>query len=127
MAQNKAKDAPKRLQEAPKRPKKVIPNRKTKKGPNQDDPKTVLDRPPADLPSSAAPPGLHLGAQNGTKIDPKTIKNRSEYSRRTKGDPRRSWTHLGAILGRSWPHLGVNLGKKPSENAMFREKSLFRR
>ena len=48
MAQNDAKDAPKRLQEAPKRPKKVIPNRKTKKGPNQDDPKTVLDRPPAD-------------------------------------------------------------------------------
>ena len=48
MAQNEAKDAPKRLQEAPKRPKKVIPNRKTKKGPNQDDPKTVLDRPRAD-------------------------------------------------------------------------------
>ena len=48
MTQNEAKDAPKRLQEASKRPKKVIPNRKTKKGPNQDDPKTVLDRPRAD-------------------------------------------------------------------------------
>ena len=48
MTQNEAKDAPKRLQETPKRPKKVIPNGKTKKGPNQDDPKTVLDRPPAD-------------------------------------------------------------------------------
>ena len=81
MAENEAKDAPKRLQEAPKRPKKVIPNRKTKKGPNQDDPKTVLDRPRVDLPSSAAPPGLHLGGQNGTKADPKTSKNRSENSR----------------------------------------------
>ena len=48
MAQNEAKDTPKRLQEAPKRPKKPRPSRKTKKGPNQDDPKTVLDRPRAD-------------------------------------------------------------------------------
>ena len=76
---------------------------------------------------SRPPPGLHLGGQNGTKIDPKTIKNRSENSRRKKGDPRRSWTHLGAILGRSWPHLGVILDQKPLENVMFREKSLFRR
>ena len=102
MAQNEAKDAPKRLQEAPKRPKKVIPNRKTKKGPNQDDPKTVLDRPLSDLCTSAAPPGLHLGGQNGTKVDPKTIKNRSENSRGNKNrsktilDP--SWSDLGSIL-----------------------------
>ena len=89
--------------------------------------KTVLDRPPADLHSEAAPPGLHLGGQNGTEIDPRTIKNRSENSRRKKGDPRRSWTHLGAILGRSWPHLGVILGQKPLENTMFCEKHLFRR
>ena len=81
MAQNEAKDVPKRLQEAPKRPKKIIPNRKTKKAPKQDDPKTLLDRPRADLPSSAASPALHLGAQNGTKADPKTIKNRREISR----------------------------------------------
>ena len=107
MAQNEAKDAPKRLQEAPKRPKKVIPNRKTKKGPNQDDPKTVLDRPPADLHSSAAPPGLHLGGQNGTKIDPKTIKIRSEKSKGKNIDPRRSWTRLGAILDRFGCSLGT--------------------
>ena len=51
----RAQDSPKRGQRRPKTTprgtqevKKVIPNRKTKKGPNQDDPKTVLDRPPAD-------------------------------------------------------------------------------
>ena len=81
MAQNEAKDAPKRFQEAPERSKKVIPDRKTKKGPNEDDPKTVLDRPRADEPSSAASLRLHLRGQNGTKADPKTIKNRSENSR----------------------------------------------
>ena len=82
MAQNEPKDAPKRLQEAPKRPKKVIPNRKTKKGPNQDDPKTVLDPPGGGgTPGLPPPRGLHLGGQNGTKADPKTIKNRSENSR----------------------------------------------
>ena len=48
MTQNEARGAPKRPQEAPKRVKKANPNRKTKKRPNQDDPKTVLDRPRAD-------------------------------------------------------------------------------
>ena len=48
MAQSEAKDVPKRLQKAPKRLRKAIPNRKMKKGPSQDDPKTVLDRPAAD-------------------------------------------------------------------------------
>ena len=57
--------------------------------------------------SSRAPPGLHLGGQNGTKIDPKTIKNRSEKSRVKKTDPRRSWARLGAILGRLGCHLGA--------------------
>ena len=103
----------------------MISNRKTKKGPNQDDPKTVLDRPGADLPTIHALPGPHLEGQIGTKIDPQTIKNRNENSRRKKGDPRRSWTHLGATLGRSWPHLGVKLGQQPLENIMFREKIRF--
>ena len=48
-----------------------------------------------------------MGGQNGTKIDPKTIKNRSEKSRRNKTDPRRSWARLGAILGRLGCHLGA--------------------
>ena len=47
-AQNGAKSAPRRPQEEPKRDKKANPNRETKKESNQDDPKTVLDRPRAD-------------------------------------------------------------------------------
>ena len=106
-AQNRSKGAPRRPPEEPKRVKKANPNRKTKKGPNQDDPNTVLDAPRADLPSIAAPPGLHLGGQIGTKTEPKTIKNRSEKSRGKNNDPRRSWTRLGAILGRLGCHLGT--------------------
>ena len=106
-AQNRPKGAPRRPQEEPKRVKKANPNRKTKKGPNQDDPNTVLDAPRADLHSIAAPPGLHLGGQIGTKTEPKTIKNRSEKSRGKNNDPRRSWTRLGAILGRLGCHLGA--------------------
>ena len=53
------------------------------------------------------PPGCHLGGQNGTKIDPKTIKNRREKSRGEKTDPRRSWIRLEAILGRLGCHLGA--------------------
>ena len=105
--QNDPRSAQKRPQEEPKTTKKAIPNDKTKKGPNQDDLGTVLDPQPADLHSSAASPGAHLGGQNGTKIDPKTIKNRSEKSRRKKTDPRRSWARLGAILGRLGCHLGA--------------------
>ena len=106
-AQKRPRTAQKRPQEEPKTTKKAIPNDKTKKGPNQDDLGTILDRPRADLHSSAAPPGCHLGGQNGTEIDPKTIKNRSEQSRVKKTDPRRSWTRLGAILGRLGCHLGA--------------------
>ena len=101
-----AQDDEKRPPNDPKTTKKAIPNDKTKKGPNQDDLGTVLDRPGADLPTIHALPGCHLGGQNGTKIDPKTIKNRSENSRVKKTDPRRSWTRLGAILGRLGCHLG---------------------
>ena len=46
--QKETNSDPKRPQEWPKSDKNVISNRKTKTGPNQDDPKTVLDRPPAD-------------------------------------------------------------------------------
>ena len=48
-----------------------------------------------------------MGGQNGTKIDPKTIKNRSEKSRVKKIDPRRSWIRLEAILDRLGCHLGA--------------------
>ena len=36
----------------------------------------------------------------------RAIKNRHEKSRRKKNDPKRSWTRLGAILGRSWARGG---------------------
>ena len=48
MAHNSPRSVPKRSQEELKRDKKAIPNRKTKKVPNQDDPQTVVDRPEAD-------------------------------------------------------------------------------
>ena len=130
----RSQDGPKRGQRRPKTTLRGTQEAQKSDPESQDEKRTEprrsqdrLGPPPADLPSSAVPPGLHLGGQNGTKIDPQTIKNRSENSRRKKGDPRRSWTHLGAILGRSWPHLGVNLGQKPLENVMFREQSFFRR
>ena len=105
--QNDPRSAQKRPQEEPKTTKKAIPNDKTTREPNQDDLGTVLDRPGADLPTIHALRGAHLGGQNGTKIDPKTIKNRSEKSRVKKTDPRRSWIRLGAILGRLGCHLGA--------------------
>ena len=61
----------------------------------------------AQDPGLVPPLGDHLGGQNGTKIDPKTIKNRSEKSTVKKTDPRRSWIRLGAILGRLDYHLGA--------------------
>ena len=131
--QNDPRSAQKRPQEEPKTIKKAIPNDKTKKGPNQDDLGTILDRPRADLYSSASVRAHPWGGQNGTKIDPKTIKNRSENSRRKKSDPRRSWTRLGAILVRfgapSW-------AKKPLKpfisngfvtNHFFEDKTVRRR
>ena len=118
--QNDPRSAQKRPQEEPKTTKKAIPNDKTKKGPNQDDLGTVLDRPGADLPTIHALRGAHLGGQNGTKIDPKTIKNRSEKSRVKKTDPRRSWTRLGAILGRLGCHLGPTWTSKSCSRPRWR-------
>ena len=51
------------------------------------------------------PKGRHLGSQNGAKIDPKTIQNRSRFSRANKYPSRPSWNRLGAVLGRSWAIL----------------------
>ena len=69
------------------------------------------------------------GAILGAKTDPKTIQNRSENSRGQKIDPRRSWTRLGAILGRLGCHLGPTWTSKSCcgcSGARFSEKSLFR-
>ena len=124
---NDARGGPKRPQEEPKRVKRAKPNRMTKTGTNQHDAKIVLDPPTGRLAQFAPPAGSQLGAQSGTKIEPQTIKNRSKKSRDKKSNPRRSWTRLGAILGRSWPHLGVNFGHFVLENVLFRAKTLFRR
>ena len=105
--QNDPRSAPKRPRQEPKTTKKAIPNDKTTREPSQDDFKTVLDPLRADLHSSAAPPGAPFGSPKRSKIDPKTIKNRSEKSRDKKTDPRRSWARLGAILGRLGCHLGA--------------------
>ena len=108
--QTDPQSAQKRPQEEPKTTKKAIPNDKTKKGPNQDDLGTVLDPQPADSRSIASVRAHHLGGQNGTKIDPKTIKNRSEKLRRKKATQddlgpilERSWVDLGPIFGSIWP------------------------
>ena len=61
MIQNEARSDPTQPQEESKRVSKVNPNRNTKKGPNQDDPKTVLDPPGTDEHSSAASKEVPLG------------------------------------------------------------------
>ena len=102
MAQNEAKDAPKRLQEAPKRPKKVIPNRKTKKGPNQDDLRAALDLPGGGTPSLPSPQGRHLGP----KTAPKPTPNRSKIEAQMQDDKKTIQDALGPVLARSWVDLG---------------------
>ena len=101
------KTTPEGAKNDPKTIKKAIPNDKTKKGPNQDDLGTVLDPPRADPQSNSKFRRAPWGGQIGTKIDPKTIKNRSEKSRVKNIDPRRSWIRLEAILGRLGCHLGA--------------------
>ena len=77
----------------------------------------ILERPfePSDfglifvsiLNAKRVPKGSHLGRQNGAKIDPKTIQNRSRFARAKKIVQRASWGPLEAILGHFWRHLGV--------------------
>ena len=55
------------------------------------------------------PKGRHLGSQNGAKIDPKTIPNRSRFSRANKKSFR---VRLGGILRRSAGIWGAILGAK---------------
>ena len=73
-----APDDQKRPQEEAKKSKKPIPNDKTKRGPNPDDPKTVLDHPEARFPKIGALPEAYLGGQSGTQTDSKRIKNRNK-------------------------------------------------
>jgi hypothetical protein len=57
------------------------------------------------LSAKRVPKGRHFGSQNGAKIDPKIIQNRSRFSRAKKYPSRSSWDRLGAVLGRSWAIL----------------------
>ena len=106
--------------------KKAIPNDKTTREPNQDDFKTVLDSQGPSKPQFGVTPGAPFGRpnrhQNGTKNDAKT--KRKFKSQKT--DPRRSWTRLGAILGRFGCSLGALETLQTLRLPMFREKSLFR-
>ena len=56
-----------------------------------------------DFESKRAPKGMHLGSQNGAKIDPQTRQNRSQFSKAKK-------TLLKTVLGASWSHLEPILG-----------------
>ena len=116
-AQNGARSGPKRPQEELKKVKKANPNGKTKKGPNQVDPKTVLDSPKG---GSARYPLTPRGAfghpkttKNGTENDPKSKqKSRVERKRsKTIRDP--SWSDLGRFGGAMWePEDPKSIGKR---------------
>ena len=131
--QNGPRSTPKRTQNERKRTKKAIPNDKTTREPNQHDFWTVLDPPKGPEHSSCAFLGGHLGGQIGTKTEPKTIQNRSEKSRGKKNDPRRSWTRLGAILGRLGAPSWAKQRLKPFvlngfvNNYFFKAKTVRRR
>ena len=99
-----AKNDPKR---SPRRPKKRSRTTRRQENRTKAIPRPSWIGPKGPNPSLVSPLGDHSGGQNGTKIDPKTISNRSEKSRVKKTDPRRSWIRLGAILGRLGCHLGA--------------------
>ena len=103
MTQNEAKDVPTRLQEAPKRPQKVIPNRKTEKGPNQDDPKTVLDPPGGGVPPVwCHPRGSIWEAKTAATSTP----NRSKIEAKIQDEKKAIQGDLRPVLERSWVDLG---------------------
>ena len=118
---------------SPRRPKKRSRTTRRKKDRTKTIPRPSWTAPSGRSTAICAPPGLHLGGQNGTKIDPKTIKNRSEKSRDEKSDPRRSSTRLGAILGRfgapSWmkKRLKQYVSNGFVNNHFFEHKTVRRR
>ena len=104
--QNDPRSARKRPQEEPKTTKKSIPNDKTTKSPYQDDFKTVLKPPRADLPTIRASLGGHLGCQMAQKSIPK----RSKIEAKNQEAKNLIQDDLGPVLGRSWAVLGAILG-----------------
>ena len=130
MAQNDPKSIPKRPQEAPKRAKKAIPNRKTKKGPNQDDPKTVLDSPIGGVPPVwCHPRGSIWEAKSVPKPTPKRLKldtKIQDEKQRSKTILDPSWSDLGSFWAPSWADLDLRIVLWPTQGSFF-EKHFFRR
>ena len=122
------KKPPKRPPERPKTTLKRTQDDQKSDPERQDDkrtePRRFQDRlgsaPRGPTPSLVSPQGHHLGAQIGTKTDPKTMPKRSEKSRVQKTDSRRSWTRLGAILDRLERHLGPTWTSKSCSRPRWR-------
>ena len=116
MAQNEAKDPPKRVQEAPKRPKKVIPNRRGGVPPVYPHPRGAIWDP---------------------KMAPKPIPKRSNIETKIEDETEATQDDLGAVLERSWVDLGPILGSILAKkywktyyfvkNRFFEHKSVRRR
>ena len=88
-----------------------------------------MDRPRADSRSPGVPLGLNMGGQNGTKIDPKTIKieEKNQESKKQIQDD------LGLVWGQSWAVWGAILDRLGPQNRavaavalVFLGKSFFR-
>ena len=86
-----------------KRTKKSNRNRKTKKEPNQDDPKTVLVSPKGPDHQFARTPGEPFWHpkrhQNGTENDPKSKRKNKRPKKRSKTISDPSWSDLGSFWG----------------------------
>ena len=130
-------DPQNRPQRQPKRPKMYTnrhprrPKKRSRTTSRQENGTKTISRPSkigpkGPNPGLVSPLGHHLEGQIGTKTEQKTIQKRSEKSRANKNDPRRSWTRLGAILGRFGCSLGALETLQTLRLPMFRDHSLFR-
>ena len=132
----RAQDGPKQRQERPKTiPRGAQEGQKSEPKPldeKRSEPRRSQDRlehPRGRFAQSAPPPGLRLGGQNATKIDPKTIQNRSEKSRgkqkrsKTILDP--SWGDLGPSWVPSWADLDLKIVLSPSVALVFVKNHFF--
>ena len=92
----------------------------------QDDTKTSPPGPRRSkgggTPGLVSPYGRHLGTENETQTDPKTIEKRSDQSKAKKHDPRRSRTPLGALLATFRGPCGSEKPSTTLEHVVFREK-----
>ena len=85
-------------QEGPKRVQKRSQTASRTKKRTKTTPRPSWDPPGGDSPLFAPPLGVDLDVPKRPKTEPKTIQDRSENRKSKTSDPRRSRTHLGAIL-----------------------------